>query len=183
MLDEDVVAVPEDDSGEDDSGRTTRVLLYPSSRAGRRRRHQHGVDEVDRGVCGPDSPHHDGVIDSQVLAGAGDVERAALDGLVLSTTWSGRAARVPGGSSRPRSARWSCPATCRVSPDGGRPQASSSRANTVNWPLLRASTMLTSEFKLPERAFDSVVNCGLFESATAAGRWTCRPTNRVPPAP
>ena len=63
------------------------------------RRHQHGVDEVHRGVGGVDATADDlGVVDHEVVAAAGDLDGSTLDGGLRSDDVSGRrAGRAPRG--------------------------------------------------------------------------------------
>ena len=52
---------------------------------------------------------------------------------------------------------------------GSLANASSTGANSVNWPPLSVSTKLTFGFNFPETAAVSVVSSGLFDAATATG--------------
>src|SRR6516164_11736909 len=63
---------------------------------------------------------------------------------------------------------------------GSLANASSTGANTVNWPPLRVSTRFTLGFSCPDTADVSVVSSGLFDAATATGSWAIPATEPGP---
>ena len=67
--------------------------------------------------------------------------------------------------------------------DGSFANASSTGANTVNWPPLSVSTRLTFGFNFPETAALSVVSSELFDAATATGSCAIAAIEPGPVAP
>ena len=59
-------------------------------------------------------------------------------------------------------------------------KASSTGANTVNWPPLSVSTRFTSLFNWPEIAAVRVFNSGLFDAAVATGSAAMPATEPAP---